>query len=125
MRLNSCVCEDFRSRVEAGVCEPVGAVSTARGVACTGIAGEGIGTGAGMSSGFVTGWAELGASVEIACVPGENHTRALVKPVSMIENIRTSKYDRCSNMLGPAGGSGHPGLRTGVHRTNAKNKLTY
>jgi hypothetical protein len=110
--------------VEADVHESVGAVSAAAGVACTD-AVAGMGEGAGMSCGFVTGWAERGASVEIACEPGENHTRVLMEPTFMIENIRTSKYDRCSDMLGPAGGSGHPGLRTGVHRTNAKNKLTY
>jgi hypothetical protein len=78
-----------------------------------------------MFNGSATGCAELGASVEIARDPGEYQTKALVKPVFMIENIRTSKYDWCLNMLGPQGGPGHSGLRTGVHRTNAKNKLTY
>jgi hypothetical protein len=119
------VCEDFRSLEEAGVCEPVGFMSAAGSAGCTGDASDWIGKGAGMSCGSVTGWTEPGASVEIARDPGEYHTIVLVKPVSMIENIRTSKYDRCSSMLGPTGGSGHPGLRTGVHRTNAKNKLTY
>jgi hypothetical protein len=59
--------------------------------------------GAGISRGSLTGRAERGASVEIAREPGENHTRALTNPVSMIENIRTSKYDRCSDMFPPGG----------------------
>lgn len=93
VRVNSCVCEDFRSRVEAGVCELVGAVSAAAGGACAEVDARGIGEGAGMPRGSVTGWAERGASVEIACDPDEYHTKVLVKPVFMIENIRTSKYD--------------------------------
>jgi hypothetical protein len=48
--------------------------------------------------GVLTGLADSGASVELACEPGENHTSTLARPVLMIENIRTSKYDRCSDM---------------------------
>jgi hypothetical protein len=57
----------------------------------------GRGNGSGIAPALLTGRAECGASVEIACDPGENHTRTLARPVFMIENIRTSKYDRCSN----------------------------
>lgn len=44
--------------------------------------------------------------------PGENLTRDLMKPLFMIENIRTSKYDRCSDMF-PPWGSAYSGLRQG------------
>ncbi len=71
------------------------------------------------------GCAERGVSVDIARDPGEYHTSVRRKPELMIENIRTSKYDRCSDMLGPSRGSRLPGTKDGVHRTNAKNKLTY
>ncbi len=54
--------------------------------------------GAGIAWGSLTGLADSGASVEMACEPGENHTSTLARPVFMIENIRTSKYDRCSDM---------------------------
>jgi hypothetical protein len=55
------------------------------------------GSGAGIVPESLTGRAEYGANVEIACEPGENQTRTLARPVFMIENIRTSKYDRCSD----------------------------
>jgi hypothetical protein len=57
----------------------------------------GKGSGAGIAAQSFTGRVECDASVEIACEPGENHTRTWSKPVFMIENIRTSKYDRCSD----------------------------
>ncbi len=88
------------------MCEPVGAASPV--VAGGTGGGRGIGEGSGMSRGSVTGWAELGASEEIARDPGEYHTRARTTPVFMIENIRTSKYDGWLDMLGPAGGPVHP-----------------
>jgi hypothetical protein len=101
------VCEDACNSVEAGVCEPVGAVSPVIAGGATG-GSTGIGEGSGMSRGSVTGWAERGASEEIALDPGEYHTRARATPVFMIENIRTSKYDGWLDMLGPAGGPVHP-----------------
>lgn len=107
------------------MCESVGALESARCAALREAVAGGIGAGWGMRRGSLTGCAERGASVEIARDPGEYQTNDRMEPVFMIENIRTSKYDRCSDMLGPAGGPGHPGLRTGVHRTNATNKLTY
>jgi hypothetical protein len=85
-----------------------------------------------MVRGSLAGCAQRGANVEMACDPGEYQTNIRRKPVLMIENIRTSKYDRCSDMPGPRKGSwlldygqGSTVQMTGVHRTNAKNKLTY
>jgi hypothetical protein len=46
---------------------------------------------------------EPGASVGIVREPGKNHTSTSIEPVFMIENIRTSKYDRCSDTF-PRGG---------------------
>jgi hypothetical protein len=54
-----------------------------------------------MSRGSAGGCAERGASDEIVRGPGEYQTSTLTKPVFMIENIRTSRYDRCSDMFGP------------------------
>jgi hypothetical protein len=125
MRLNSCVCDDSRLSERADVCEPPGAAEGVGCIACPGVARHGISEGPGIARGSLAGCAQPGASVEIARDPGEYQTSTLKKPALMIENIRTSKYDRCSDMLGPAGGPDYPGLRTGVHRTNAKNKLTY
>ena len=56
-----------------------------------------------MSRGSCTGCTERGASVEIVLGPGEYQTSTLTIPVFMIENIRTSKYDRCSDTFGPYG----------------------
>src|SRR5579863_386032 len=120
MRTNSCVWEDSLAPERVCVCEPFAAGS--RAVAAGGVQSSS-GVGAGMSRGSRTGWAVRGASVELAGDPGEYQTNSLSRPPPRIENIRTSKYDRCSDTLGPAGGPDHPGLRTGVQRTNATNKL--
>jgi hypothetical protein len=91
------VCEDSRTPEKAEVCEaPLAAGEAASELALRGRRG-GRSDGPGIAPGSLTGLAERGASVEIAREPGENHTRTLASPVFMIENIRTSKYDRCSD----------------------------
>jgi hypothetical protein len=82
----------------AGVCDELAAAG-ARTAAVAGRRGSGGSSdGPGIESGSLTGLADSGASVEMAREPGENHTSTLARPVFMIENIRTSKYDRCSDM---------------------------
>jgi hypothetical protein len=83
-----------------GVCDEPGAVGEVGWPASGAIHGR-IREGSGMSRGSLTGRAERGASVQIARGPGEYQTKTLTKPVFMIENIRTSRYDRCSDMFGP------------------------
>jgi hypothetical protein len=85
------------------VCEELGAIGEVAWLASGGSSCGRIRDGSGMSRGSVTGRAERGASDEIACDPGENHTSTFTNPVFMIENIRTSKYDRCSDKF-PSGG---------------------
>jgi hypothetical protein len=88
---------------EADVWEELGAIGEAVWEAAGGSSWGMISDGPGMSRGSVTGRAVRGASVDSAPEPGENHTSTFTKPVSMIENIRTSKYDRCSD-TSPHGG---------------------
>jgi hypothetical protein len=95
--VNSCVCEDALSSEQADVCEDALTFGHGASEVSARTRRSGRGNGAGIVPESLTGRAECGASVEIACDPGENHTRTLARPVFMIENIRTSKYDRCSN----------------------------
>ena len=83
---------------KADVCEELPAVNGALRRSHDAAAAAAAATGLGIASGSRTALADSGASVEMACEPGENHTSTLARPVFMIENIRTSKYDRCSDM---------------------------
>jgi hypothetical protein len=94
---NSWVCEDSCTSEKADVCEAPLELGGIPAPVCTGGRRGGKGSGAGIAPASPTGCAECGASVEIACEPGENHTSTFSNPVLRIENIRTSKYDRCSD----------------------------